>query len=231
MTAMQTAIQREELADQLQWNEQGLIPTVVQDAASKQVLMVAYMNRESLKLSCEKGETVFWSRSREELWHKGATSGNTQRIVSISADCDRDTLLVQVVPNGPACHTGSYTCFFDVCAEQESSESAPPLSIISDLERMIAEREAERPDGAYTSYLFDKGIDKILKKVGEEAAEVIIAAKNGDNTELQNETGDLLFHLLVLLRERKLPLDDVLAELKRRHLAPRRDTYDEHGKV
>ncbi|MBN3524468.1 bifunctional phosphoribosyl-AMP cyclohydrolase/phosphoribosyl-ATP diphosphatase HisIE [Paenibacillus apiarius] len=231
MTANQTAIQWEELADRLRWNEQGLVPAVVQDAASKQVLMVAYMNRESLRLSCELGETVFWSRSREEIWHKGATSGNTQRIVSIAADCDQDTLLVQVVPNGPACHTGRYTCFFNACAEQESSGSASPLSIISDLESMIAEREAERPEGAYTSYLFDKGVDKILKKVGEEAAEVIIAAKNGDNAELRNETGDLLFHLLVLLRERKLPLDEVLAELQRRHQTPRRDTYDEHGKV
>lgn len=240
----------EVLADRIRWDGQGLVPAIVQDAGTREVLMMAYMNRESLLKSCETGETVFWSRSRKELWHKGATSGNTQRIVEMAADCDGDTLLIQVIPNGPACHTGTYTCF-----DADRSETAPlseepeelgarpgagaedtalavdPYRVLAELEQVIAEREEERPKGAYTTYLFDSGLDKILKKIGEESAEVLIAAKSGDNKELTGEAGDLLFHLLVLLRERKLPFAQVLNELQRRHQGPRRDTYHAHGKI
>lgn len=231
----------EELIEKLRWDENGLIPAVVQDAVSKDVLMVAYMNREALAKSLETGETWFWSRSRGSLWHKGETSGNVQRIRSIRYDCDADTLLVLAEPAGPACHTGTYSCFTrELAAPAERSgggtaAAAPSaakvpqtdgagrdrFAILSVLESVIAAREAERPEGAYTTYLFDKGVDKILKKVGEEAAEVIIAAKNRSADELRYETSDLLFHLLVLLREQKLPLDEVLAELARRHHAPK----------
>ncbi len=212
--------------DELKWDEDGLIPAIVQDAVSKQVLMMAYMNRESLQKSLETGETWFWSRSRQELWHKGATSGNTQTIRSIHADCDADALLITVVPKGPACHAGTYSCFeqslheagADVQAEGEGQSSASAsYEILSALRSIIAKREAERPEGAYTTYLFDQGVDKILKKVGEESAEVIIAAKNRDPVELRNEASDLIYHLLVLLQEQKLPFDEVLQELSRRH--------------
>lgn len=266
----------EALADRIRWDGQGLVPAIVQDAGTREVLMMAYMNRESLLKSCETGETVFWSRSRQELWHKGATSGNTQRIVEMAADCDGDTLLIQVIPNGPACHTGTYTCFDadrseiaplseaqealvarseavaedaalvarsgavaedaalvarSGASEEDAALAADPYRVLAELEQVIAEREEERPKGAYTTYLFDSGLDKILKKIAEESAEVLIAAKNGDNKELTGEAGDLLFHLLVLLRERKLPFVQVLNELQRRHQGPRRDTYHAHGKI
>ncbi|UHA75965.1 bifunctional phosphoribosyl-AMP cyclohydrolase/phosphoribosyl-ATP diphosphatase HisIE [Paenibacillus sp. 481] len=218
------------LIERITWNEQGLVPAVVQDAVTKQVLMVAYMNRQSLKLTGRTGETVFWSRSRQSLWHKGATSGHTQRIISITLDCDADTLLIQVVPNGPACHTGQYTCFYETSTENTVSDPET-TSVLFQLEQVIADREAERPEGSYTSYLFNQGVDKILKKLGEECSEVIIAAKNNDNNELCSEAGDLLFHLMVLLRERKLPLNEVLAQLKQRHQAVRAEHYNEHGKI
>ncbi|GFR38458.1 histidine biosynthesis bifunctional protein HisIE [Insulibacter thermoxylanivorax] len=212
----------------LRWNEQGLIPAIVQDAVSKEVLTLAYMNRESLQRSLEEGETWFWSRSRGELWHKGATSGNKQLIREIRYDCDADALLVLVEPQGPACHTGKYSCFqhrLDGEAVQEGK--ADRFAILNQLEAVIASREAERPEGAYTTYLFDKGVDKILKKVGEEAGEVIIAAKNRDHDELSWEASDLLFHLLVLFREQKLPIDRVLAELEGRHIKPKEQQTQE----
>ncbi|WP_010273012.1 bifunctional phosphoribosyl-AMP cyclohydrolase/phosphoribosyl-ATP diphosphatase HisIE [Paenibacillus senegalensis] len=210
--------------DIIQWDERGLVPAIVQDEVSKDVLMMAYMNRDSLKLTLESGEAWFWSRSRQELWHKGATSGHVQKVRGLRYDCDADTLLVQVIPQGPACHTGKSSCFFneiELSPASGASESngSERFAILGKLESLIAAREAERPEGAYTTYLFEKGIDKILKKVGEEAAEVIIAAKNKDNEELRYETSDLIFHMLVLLREAKLPLDDVLSELERRHVA------------
>ncbi|RXT04032.1 bifunctional phosphoribosyl-AMP cyclohydrolase/phosphoribosyl-ATP diphosphatase HisIE [Ammoniphilus sp. CFH 90114] len=201
--------------ENIKFDEKGLVPAIVQDAASKEVLMMAYMSRESLQQTLDKGETVFWSRSREELWHKGATSGNTQKVVSISLDCDGDTLLIKVQPAGPACHRDTYTCFDTIYGQDTSMENR--FAILSDLESLIAKRDAERPEGAYTTYLFEKGVDKILKKVGEEASEVIIAAKNRDPEELRYEASDLLYHLLVLLREQRLPLDEVLQELSRRH--------------
>lgn len=213
----------ETLTDSIKWDADGLVPAIVQDAASKEVLMMAYMNKESLALTLGKGETVFWSRSRQELWHKGATSGNTQKVVSLRYDCDGDTLLIQVIPNGPACHTGSYSCFYrDASGElpQESLPAADRFAPLSELESTIAKRHAERPEGSYTTYLFDKGLDKILKKIGEETAEVIIGAKNHDKAETRAEAADLIFHLMVLLREEQIPLDDVLRELEFRHRKP-----------
>ncbi|AMR45661.1 MULTISPECIES: bifunctional phosphoribosyl-AMP cyclohydrolase/phosphoribosyl-ATP diphosphatase HisIE [Bacillus] len=201
-------------ADELRFNEDGLIPAIVQDAASKEVLTLAYMNKESYEKTLETKETWFYSRSRQALWHKGETSGNTQAVKGIRYDCDQDALLVLVEPSGPACHTGSYCCF---TKEQTEEQAADRFGIMNELERVIAERQAEMPEGAYTTYLFREGVDKILKKVGEEASEVIIAAKNRDHEELKWEAADLLYHLLVLLREQSLPLDDVLDVLKKRH--------------
>nr|WP_166241103.1 bifunctional phosphoribosyl-AMP cyclohydrolase/phosphoribosyl-ATP diphosphatase HisIE [Paenibacillus turpanensis] len=206
----------------IKWDANGLVPAIVQDASSKEVLMMAYMNEESLKKSAESGETWFYSRSRQELWHKGATSGNTQQITDLRYDCDGDTLLVLVKANGPACHTGERTCFYRSAAQPAEGQEAAQASggkydIFDSLEQTIAQRDEERPEGAYTTYLFEKGVDKILKKVGEEAAEVIIAAKNRSKDELRYEASDLLFHLLVLLREQGLPFEDVLQELARRH--------------
>lgn len=218
----------EQLNAVIKWDAQGLVPAIVQDAASKDVLMLAYMNQDSLKLTIESGETWFWSRSRNELWHKGATSGHIQKVKALKYDCDGDTLLVLVDQAGPACHTGKYSCFFNdvpvngqTQTQEEAGQAATAggerFATLSRLESVIAQRDAERPEGAYTTYLFEKGIDKILKKVGEETAEVIIAAKNRDNEELRYESSDLIFHLMVLLREAKLPLDEVMKELDRRH--------------
>ncbi len=202
---------------QVRFDERGLVPAIVQDAVSKEVLTLAYMNEEALRKTLETGETWFWSRSRQALWHKGETSGNTQRVLSLSFDCDRDALLVRVIPSGPACHKGTTSCFEKPDPPSRETEEHGRFAILNRLESLIASREAERPEGSYTTYLFEKGLDKILKKVGEEAAEVIIAAKNRSPEELRYETADLVFHLLVLLREAKLPLDEVLEELSRRH--------------
>ncbi|TQR32503.1 bifunctional phosphoribosyl-AMP cyclohydrolase/phosphoribosyl-ATP diphosphatase HisIE [Brevibacillus brevis] len=204
--------------EKLRFDEKGLIPVIVQDAGSKTVLTLAYMNEESLQKSLATKETWFWSRSRQQLWHKGETSGHTQRIVSMRYDCDGDALVVMVEPNGPACHTGAYSCFSQEVLTDADDEpvQVDRFAILGELEELIAAREAERPEGSYTTYLFEKGVDKILKKVGEEAAEVIIAAKNRSREELRYEASDLIFHLMVLLREQKLPLDEVLTELQRR---------------
>lgn len=226
----------EELVQQIKWDSQGLAAVIVQDASTLEVLTLAYMNRESLLKTVETGETWFWSRSRSELWHKGETSGNTQQVTELKMDCDGDALLVRVNRKGPACHTGEESCFSRTVAEgalpkasvsegygeSDTTSDAGRFEVLAELERIIAQREVDRPEGAYTTYLFDKGIDKILKKVGEEAAESIIAAKNQDNNELRMEVSDLIYHLLVLLQERKLPLDEVLGELALRHERPRR---------
>jgi phosphoribosyl-AMP cyclohydrolase / phosphoribosyl-ATP pyrophosphohydrolase len=205
----------------LKFGVDGLIPAVVQDFQSKEVLTVAYMNKESLEKTVEIGETVFFSRSRNELWHKGETSGNTQKVKEIRYDCDQDALVVLVEPKGPACHTGSYSCFSETLFSSETESSSSPQSnryaILNELQEIIAKREHEMPEGAYTTYLFEKGVDKILKKVGEEAGEVIIAAKNGDPEELKWEVSDLFYHVLVLLQEQKVPLDEILQTLKERH--------------
>ncbi|MEH7386309.1 bifunctional phosphoribosyl-AMP cyclohydrolase/phosphoribosyl-ATP diphosphatase HisIE [Bacillus sp. JJ1521] len=200
----------------IKFDEKGLAPAIVQDAISKEVLTLAYMNEESLRKSIETRETWYYSRSRQELWHKGETSGNTQKIIDMKYDCDKDAILVLVRPVGPACHTGGYTCFSESLLGEAKGVASDRFAILSELEKVIAEREAEMPEGAYTTYLFDKGVDKILKKVGEEASEVIIAAKNRDHEELKWEAADLIYHLLVLLREQKLPLDDVLSVLQKR---------------
>lgn len=206
------------MIESITFDQNGLVPAIVQDAASKEVLTLAYMNEESLKKTIETKETWFYSRSRQELWHKGATSGNTQTVVEIRYDCDQDAILVLVQPEGPACHTGAYTCFSETIDKQEVQAPQDRYQILNTLETLIAKRESELPEGSYTTYLFTEGVDKILKKVGEEAGEVIIAAKNRDHGELKWEVADLLFHLMVLLREQKLPLDDVLKVLEERHI-------------
>ncbi|WML24952.1 bifunctional phosphoribosyl-AMP cyclohydrolase/phosphoribosyl-ATP diphosphatase HisIE [Neobacillus sp. OS1-33] len=199
----------------VRFDEKGLVPAIIQDAGTKEVLTLAYMNEESLAKTIETGETWLFSRSRQELWHKGATSGNTQTVVSINYDCDQDALLVLVYPKGPACHTGAVSCFSE--RSYTGTSSLADYQILQSLEKVIVDREQERPEGAYTTYLFEKGVDKILKKVGEEAAEVIIAAKNRDAEELRWEAADLLYHLQVLLVEQGLPFKEVLRTLEERH--------------
>jgi phosphoribosyl-AMP cyclohydrolase / phosphoribosyl-ATP pyrophosphohydrolase len=201
----------------IRFDEKGLVPAIVQDADTKDVLTLAYMNKESLTKTLETGETWFFSRSRQELWHKGATSGNTQSVVSVKYDCDQDAVLVLVEPKGPACHTGAVSCFSEGIVTERAAASMEDYRILQSLEQLIIEREKERPEGAYTTYLFEKGVDKILKKVGEEASEVIIAAKNRDKEELKWEAADLLYHLQVLLVEQELPFKEVLKTLEERH--------------
>ena len=199
--------------DKLKYDSRGLIPAIVTDAESGKVLMLAYMNRESLEISLREGYTCFWSRSRGELWRKGETSGNRQRIISITADCDADTLLVSVVKSGPACHTGAESCFFNgICDSGER-----PFSV-DGLYELLLGRKSERPEGSYTTYLFEKGRDKILKKVGEECTEVIIAGKADDRAEAVYELADLAYHALVLMADMGITPGDVRAELARRHI-------------
>lgn len=214
-------IEYADLSSKLKFDGQGLVPAIVQDATSKEVLTLAYMNKESLQRSLETRETWFFSRSRQGLWHKGSTSGHTQEIVDLRFDCDADALLVLVKPAGPACHTGNYTCFKQSLGAQQQDaytkeRTGERFAILNALEQTIAERAAERPEGAYTTYLFEKGVDKILKKIGEEAAEIIIAAKNRDADELKWEVADFLYHLFVLLQEQQLSLDEVLQVLEER---------------
>lgn len=197
----------------IRFDANGLVPAIVQDARTKEVLTLAYMNEESLEKTKETGETWFYSRSRQELWHKGATSGNTQRVVSITADCDQDSLVVSVIPNGPACHTGARSCFNETVVENEKVAS---VEAITRLEQVIKTRFVEKPEGAYTTYLFEKGVDKIGKKIGEEATEVVIAAKNNDAEELSMEAADLIYHLMVMLENQKVPFANVLEILEQR---------------
>jgi len=200
--------------DELKFDEKGLIPAVVVDAVSKKVLTVAYMNRQSLEISMEKGLTCFWSRSRNELWLKGETSGNYQHIVSITADCDNDALVVTVEPDGPACHLGTESCFNN---EVWHSEERHEFSLES-LMKLIEGRKTDKKEGSYTTYLFEKGIDKILKKVGEECTEVIIAAKDNDKAETIYEIADLTYHVMVLMIEAGISLEDIHRELASRHV-------------
>ncbi len=205
--------------EEIKFDEKGLVPAIVQDAVSKEVLTLAYMNKESLEKTLETKETWFYSRSRQELWHKGATSGNTQSVVELKYDCDQDAILVLVNPSGPACHNGTTSCFTESLLEEPAFAGVglEEYQILQKLEKLIIEREQERPEGAYTTYLFEKGVDKILKKVGEEASEVIIAAKNRDREELKWESADLLYHLMVLLTEQKLAFKEVLGVLAKRN--------------
>ena len=199
----------------LKFNSHGLIPAIVIDDNSGEVLMLAYMNRESLQISLEKKLTCFWSRSRQELWLKGETSGNYQHIKQIKADCDRDTLLIYVKPDGPACHLGNDSCFVDDLMPRES-ESHEKFTLCGLME-LIKGRKSEPVEGSYTSYLFAKGLDKILKKIGEESSEVIIAAKN-DKKEAIYEISDLIYHMLVLMAEMNIDIKDILRELASRHV-------------
>ena len=199
--------------DELKFDEKGLIPAVVVDAISKKVLTVAYMNRESLEISMNEGTTCFWSRSRQELWRKGATSGNRQHIVSITADCDKDALTVVVNKDGPACHLGTDSCFNYPVYEGEAAEFS-----LEALMKVIEGRKLEKKEGSYTTYLFEKGIDKILKKVGEECTEVIIAGKADDKAETIYEISDLVYHVMVLMIEMGISLDDIRNELASRHV-------------
>jgi len=200
--------------NELKYNENGLIPAVVQDAVTGKVLMVAWMNRESLQISMEKGLTCFWSRSRQQLWLKGDTSGNYQHIVSVTADCDRDTLLVKVEKDGPACHTGTETCFeYPVWESDELHEFS-----IDILMELLKGRKAEKKEGSYTTYLFEKGLDKILKKIGEECTEVIIAAKAEDKKETIYEIADLMYHVMVLMVQTGITTEDIHRELAGRHV-------------
>lgn len=201
--------------EQLKFDEKGLIPAIVVDAESGKVLTLAYMNRESLKISMEKGLTCFFSRSRQALWLKGETSGNYQHIVSITADCDRDALTVLVRKDGPACHTGADSCFFEEI--YQNPEQEPPFSL-EGLMALLRGRKENPPEGSYTSYLFSKGIDKILKKVGEESTEVIIAAKAGDKPETIYEVADLCYHVMVMMVEMGISLEDIRNELASRHV-------------
>lgn len=208
--------------EKIRFDANGLVPAIVQDGETKEVLTLAYMNRESLEKTIQTGETWFYSRSRQELWHKGETSGNTQAVREIRYDCDQDALVVLVQPAGPACHNGTVSCFTESLYQADDANSVEPADeakdFLYDLEKIIAEREAERPEGSYTTYLFEEGVDKILKKVGEEAAEVIIAAKNRDLEELKWEVSDLFFHVLVLLKEQNLPFSEIQKNLRDRHL-------------
>ena len=199
---------------ELKFDSNGLIPAVVVDSITKKVLTVAYMNEESLKITMEKGLTCFFSRSRQQLWLKGETSGNYQHVVSITADCDKDALVVVVEKDGPACHTGSDSCFFNpVYQSEERSEFS-----LQGLYGLLEDRNQTRPEGSYTTYLFDKGIDKILKKVGEECTEVIIAGKADDKKETVYELADLAYHCMVLMVQMGISVEDVHKELASRHI-------------
>ena len=200
--------------DELKFDEKGLIPAIVVDYKTKDVLTLAYMNRESLKISLDEKKTCFWSRSRQELWRKGETSGNYQHIVKITADCDRDALTVLVKKDGPACHLGTDSCFND---ELFISDEISDFSM-QGLMTLIAGRKVEKKEGSYTTYLFEKGIDKILKKVGEESTEVIIAGKANDKKETIYEIADLAYHVMVLMIEMGISLEDIFDELSSRHV-------------
>ena len=201
--------------DQLKFHHHGLIPAIVVDASTKKVLTLAYMNRESLAISMEEGRTCFWSRSRQELWRKGETSGNVQHIVDITADCDRDALVITVNKEGPACHLGTDSCFND---QVYVSEDQPHPFSVEGLYALLQGRKEQLPEGSYTTYLFQKGLDKILKKVGEESTEVIIAGKAEDKAETIYEIADLMYHVMVLMVEMGISVEDVMKELASRHV-------------
>jgi phosphoribosyl-ATP pyrophosphohydrolase/phosphoribosyl-AMP cyclohydrolase len=209
-----------ELKD-LKFDERGLIPTIVQDARTREVLMLAYMNAESVEKTLATKETWFWSRSRAALWHKGETSGNTQRVVEMRVDCDADTLVALVEPAGAACHTGARTCFYREFESASTSREVDLGTLLTQLYSLIETRHTERPENSYTSYLFNEGLDKILKKIGEESAETIIAAKNEDAHALAAEVSDLIYHLMVLLVDKGIELNNVRDELTRRGLGKR----------
>lgn len=204
--------------DSIRFDEKGLIPAIVQDYYSKQVLTLAYMNRESLEITMREGKTCFYSRSRGELWRKGETSGNLQQVVSITADCDQDALVIEVIKDGPACHTGEESCFFQPVYQ---SEEVGAFSY-EDLYRMLEDRKKNPREGSYTTYLFEKGKDKILKKIGEESTEVIIGAAKNDRSETLYEIADLAYHVMVLMVEEGIPMKELARELAGRHVVDRK---------
>jgi phosphoribosyl-ATP pyrophosphohydrolase len=206
MTSMKTHL------DRLKFDDNGLIPAIVQDAVTREVLTLAYMNAESLARTLETNETWFWSRSRKELWHKGETSGHTQRVIELIADCDNDAVVVLVEPAGPACHTGARSCFGDTAVIDQLNLG----NVLEQLYGLVREREHARPEKSYTTYLFNEGLDKILKKVGEESTETIVAAKNDAIEPLVAEVSDLLYHLIVLLVARGVSLEQICDELAKR---------------
>ena len=200
--------------EELKFNEQGLIPAIVVDVNTKEVLTLAYMNAESLEITLRERKTCFWSRSRQALWRKGETSGNYQHVVSVTADCDKDALVIKVKKDGPACHTGAESCFFQpLYVDEERHEFS-----VYGLYNLLLQRKTERPEGSYTTYLFEKGLDKILKKVGEESTEVIIAGKAEDKKETVYEIADLTYHILVLMAQMGITVDEVQEELASRHI-------------
>ena len=200
----------------IRFDGRGLVPAIAQDARTGAVLMLAYMNAESLRLTLETGYATYYSRSRQALWKKGETSGHVQRVVSVDYDCDGDALLLRVVQEGPACHTGAYTCFHNALRSPSDGESSPGPQILQDVYAVILDRMQRPQEGSYTNYLLDKGVEKIAKKVGEEATETVIAAMKGSRAELRSETSDLLYHLLVLLAQQGVTPDEVWAELGHR---------------
>ncbi|KUK10333.1 MAG: Phosphoribosyl-ATP diphosphatase [Clostridia bacterium 41_269] len=218
-------IAAENLIDILKFDDRGLIPAVVQDASSGKVLMLAYMNQEALKKTIETKKTWFYSRSRQKLWNKGETSGNYQEVIQISYDCDADALLVKVKQHGPACHTGEYSCFHNTVMNlgDEKEIYSSNDSIINELYEVISNRFKERPEGSYTTYLFNEGQDKILKKIGEEAAEIIIGSKNQSREEVIYEMGDLLYHCLVLLVLHGIKPYEIMDELAKRRTRKRKE--------
>ena len=204
--------------DSIRFDEKGLIPAIVQDYYSKQVLTLAYMNRESLEITMREGKTCFYSRSRGELWRKGETSGNLQQVVSITTDCDQDALVIEVIKDGPACHTGEESCFFQPVYQ---SEEVGAFSY-EDLYRMLEDRKKNPREGSYTTYLFEKGKDKILKKIGEESTEVIIGAAKNDRSETLYEIADLAYHVMVLMVEEGIPMKELARELADRHVVDKK---------
>ena len=193
-----------------------LIPAIIQEASTGQVLMLAYMNRESMELTIKTGYTWFWSRSRRELWNKGATSGHLQRVIEIKGDCDDDTLLIQVEQTGAACHTGAKSCFFNEITKKDYVKADNPLMVFEEVLNVIKDRKIHPKEGSYTNYLFDKGIDKILKKLGEEATEIVIAAKNPNPNEVKYEISDFLYHMMVLMVEKDVDWEEITTELANR---------------
>jgi phosphoribosyl-ATP pyrophosphohydrolase/phosphoribosyl-AMP cyclohydrolase len=202
--------------DELKWDDDGLIPAVIQDVSTGEILTLAYVSRESLAKTRELGETVFFSRARRRLWHKGETSGNRQRIVSVMTDCDRDALVIQVQPQGPACHTGARSCFFETVEGFAADDYSSMGSILGELETVLKQRKASRPEGSYTARLFDLGIDRILQKVGEEAIETIVAGMSRSREETIREAADLFFHVMVALQEMDISLEEIASELQSR---------------
>ncbi len=202
--------------DELKWDTNGLVPVIVQDATTGEVLTLAFMSRESLAKTRDIGQSVFYSRSRRSLWHKGETSGNYQDVVSLAADCDRDALVLRVRPRGPACHTGARSCFFEEIEGFHSTADDNVGLILGELEQLLESRKVHRPEGSYTTKLFERGRKRILQKIGEEASETVIAGMGGDRDEMIRETSDLLFHLLVALQEMDISLSEVARELRAR---------------